>query len=421
MKEKTKRRLFALISAVIGIALSVVAIEGLAILWMMVEDGRYTPAAELFERTQNTYVRDLTRGTDCRYVDTLYPHPYVGFVHHANRPCGLKNINNVGLFNDDYPLLKRSDRYTILLTGGSVAGQLAQVDPWPAPRYLEEELNNEYESPNGQPFWVLNGGDGAWKQPQPFILFALNVQALDAVITLGGINDYYLFRPWERERLEYPINNFLAVNPLAADDNFGDAAIGWVFGRLAGGVASNPVLGQSHAAYLVFRALEALAKGRSGLQSSKHTTLRSLFALPADIAGDGERAFAIQLGLLQKYNRATEALARDYGVKTAYFFQPVPAYGKTLTAEEQAVAGDLSYVGLYRRMIDGILRQRDLGLPVFDLGDLFVDVKESVYGDGFHLIRSPFGESLGYRLMARRVAADVAAAWGLKRKRDATR
>jgi hypothetical protein len=421
MKDKTKRRLFGVISTVIGIALSVAAIEGTAVLWTMVEDGGYTPAAELFERTQNTYVRDLTRGTNCRYVDTLYPHPYVGFVHHANRPCGLKNVNNVGLFNDDYPLLKRPDRYTILLTGGSVAGQLAQVDPWPAPRYLEEELNSDYESPNGQPFSVLNGGDGAWKQPQPFILFALNAQALDAVITLSGINDYYLFRPWERERLEYPINNFIAVNPLVADDYFGDAAIGWVFGRLAGGVSRDPVLGQSHAAYLLFRTLESLAKGRSGLKSSKHTTLESLFALPADIAGDGERVFATQLELLRKYNLATEALARDYDIKTAYFFQPVPAYGKTLTAEERAVAGDLSYVGLYRRMVDGILRQRDLGLPVFDLGDLFVDVRETVYGDGFHLIRSPFGESLGYRLMARRVAADVATAWGLKRKSDATR
>jgi hypothetical protein len=27
-------------------------------------------------------------------------------------------------------------------------------------------------------------------------------------------------------------------------------------------------------------------------------------------------------------------------------------------------------VGLYRRMVDGVLRQRDLGPPVFDLGDL---------------------------------------------------
>ena len=72
-------------------------------------------------------------------------------------------------------------------------------------------------------------------------------------------------------------------------------------------------------------------------------------------------------------------------------------------------------------MVDGVMCQRDMGLAVFDLGDLFVDVGETVYADGSHLLRSPFGESLGYRLMARRVAADVAAAWGLKRKQDATR
>ena len=102
------------------------------------------------------------------------------------------------------------------------------------------------------------------------------------------------------------------------------------------------------------------------MRSSRRTTLESLFALPADIAGDGERVFAFQLELLRKYNRATEVVARDNGVKTAYFFQPVAAYGKRLTAEERAVAGDLSYVGLYRRMVDGMLRQRAFGLAVLD-------------------------------------------------------
>ena len=37
--------------------------------------------------------------------------------------------------------------------------------------------------------------------------------------------------------------NFLEVNPFVADENFGDAAIGWVMGRLAGTLAINPVLG----------------------------------------------------------------------------------------------------------------------------------------------------------------------------------
>jgi hypothetical protein len=111
-----------------------------------------------------------------------------------------------------------------------------------------------------------------------------------------------------------------------------------------------------------------------------------------------------------------EAVARDSGVKAAYFFHAVPAYGKTLTAAEKAVAGDLSYGPLYRRMVESMLAQRGRGMAVFDLGDLLVDVKETVYVDDAHFYRAPNGESLGYRLMARAVAQDVAKAWGLERR-----
>ena len=103
-----KQRIFGWISVLIGIVLALALIEVTAIAWLYIEDGRYTPAAELFERTQNTYVRDATKGTACRYVDTLYPHPYVAFVHHANPPCGMPWVNNVGLFGPDFPTVKPS-------------------------------------------------------------------------------------------------------------------------------------------------------------------------------------------------------------------------------------------------------------------------------------------------------------------------
>ena len=158
-----------------------------------------------------------------------------------------------------------------------------------APRFLELELNQNYVSPNGKPFLVLNGGDGAWKEPQPFILFALNAQAIDGVVTIGGMNEFYMFRNFVTERLERPVSNFLEVNPLVADENFGDAAVGWVMGRIAGAVSLNPVLGSSHAVYMIVRGVEAVAKGRGGLKSTKRTTLDSIFALPADVKGDGEK------------------------------------------------------------------------------------------------------------------------------------
>lgn len=412
-----KKFIYGLISIAVGGVLSLAAIELMAIAWLFIDEGRYTPAAELFERSQNTFVRDMTRGTDCRYVDRLFPHPYVGFVHHGNPPCGMVNINNVGLFNDDFPAVKRDDRYVILLTGGSIASQLAQFDPRPMPRYLEDELNDRYVSPNGKPFLVLNGADGGWKQPQPYILFAMHASTVDAVIVIGGLNEYYMFRPGTRVRLERPESNFFEVNPMVADENFGDAAIGWVMGRVAGMLQLNPVLGQSHAAYLMIRGIEMAAKSRGALKSNKKTTLESLFALPPDVVGDGERIFAEQLALYRKYQSGIEAIARAYSVKAAYFFHSVPAHGKTLTAQEKSVVGDLSYGPLYRRMVDAMMEQRKQGMAVFDLADLLADVKESIYADDAHFARDArTGESAGYRIMARAVAADIAQAWSMQRR-----
>jgi len=412
-----KQRIFGWITTLFGIVMALAVVEVTAIAWLYIEDGHYTPASELYERTQNTYVRDLTKG-GCRYVDTLFPHPYVGFVHHGNPPCGIPNVNNVGLFNDDFPVIKRADRYTVILIGGSVASQMAQNWPSPpAPKYLEEELNKHYVSPNGKPFLVLNGGDGAWKEPQQFILFALYATSVDAVVTLDGYNEYYFFWPGAMERLERPLSNFIDVNPFVADENFGDAAIGWVIGRVAGVLSQNPILGHSHAAYMIIRGIEAVAKSKDIFKSTKKTTLPGLFSMPEEIRKDHDLEFAVQIALYQKYERAVEAVAKDNGVKSIYFLQPAPAYGKVLTEEEKKDAGDLSYGELYRRIIAGMMTLKEKGLPIFDLGDILKDEKERLYADHIHFMRDPkTGESQGYRIMAARMAEKMADTWGLQKK-----
>jgi hypothetical protein len=58
-----KQRIFGWISVLVGIVMALAAIELTAIVWLYLEDGRYVSAEELFQRTQNTYVRDSTRGT----------------------------------------------------------------------------------------------------------------------------------------------------------------------------------------------------------------------------------------------------------------------------------------------------------------------------------------------------------------------
>jgi hypothetical protein len=262
----------------------------------------------------------------------------------------------------------------------------------------------------------LNGGDGAWKQPQQLILFSLFATSVDAVVTLDGYNEHYYFFPAQIERLERPLSNFAEVNPFVADENFGDAAIGWVIGRVAGSLTNMPLLGHSHAAYMIIRGIESVAKSKDIFKSSKKTTLSSLFAMPPEISKDYDRMFAVQLGLYQKYTRAIEAIAKEQGIKSAYFLQPVPPYGKVLTEQEKQTAGDISYGPMYRRMVAGMMTLRDRGLPIFDLGDLLKDEKGNVYADDVHFIRDKNGASPGYRLMAARVAQILAETWGLKPK-----
>ena len=50
---------------------------------------------------------------------------------------------------------------------------------------------------------------------------------------------------------------------------------------------------------------------------------------------------------------------------------------------------------------------RDRGLPIFDLGDLLKDVKETIYADDIHFIRDTKGDSKGYRLMATRQSSTI--------------
>src|SRR5687768_6438406 len=138
--------------------------ELIASAYVYAREGRYAPARERFARKTNTFVAGLSSG-ECSYLDALYPHPYLGFVHHGNPPCGMATINNIGLFGPDFPSQRRDDRFVILLTGGSVAAQFA-MPLANSPTYLEQFLNSKYLSPNGMPFLVLDGGDGAWKHPQ---------------------------------------------------------------------------------------------------------------------------------------------------------------------------------------------------------------------------------------------------------------
>jgi len=408
-RSAAKRAVFKILALFVALAVAAIVVELLANAYLLARDRRYVSARARLAAMHNTFIDDLTRQrTDCRYVDTLFPHPYLAFVHHGNPPCSLP-INNMGLFGPDYPSDRPHNRFVLLLTGGSVAAQFASPGPDGTP-YLQSILNRDYVSPNGQPVLLLNGGDGAWHQPQQVILFLLYADAVHAVVTLDGYNERVMVG--SRMRFEYPANAFMDVNPLV-NAAYSYIVKQWILGRLYGYAVRSRVLSRSEAAYLVLARIDAAI--RQDLQSAQpKTNTSTLFALPPD--WDEERRVTWADSQYRKYILAMDAVAAQHDVLVAHFIQPVPAIAKILSEEEQTVVGDLSYRARYQRIADDVLGLARGGTPIFSLLDLFATNPHTVYADVIHLRRGANGESEGYRLMAERIAGTLARAWHLQPK-----
>jgi hypothetical protein len=407
-----KRALYRLIALTVAVAAAAIAVELLANVYLLVRDRRYTSPRARLAALENTFITGITsRSTGCRYVDTLYPHPYLAFVHHGNPPCGIPDINNVGLFGPDYPSDRPRDRFVVLVTGGSVAAQFMRAGPHGV-AYLQSILERDYVAPNGRPFLLLNGGAGAWHQPQQLILFLLYADAVHAVVTLDGFNERYFVG--SSVRFEYPSNNFMDVNPLVTT-SYSNVVKRWIAGKLYAHAAANALLSRSQVVYLVLARIDAYLKQQQTIYTARErTNLNTMLALPED--WDRERRVAWADGQYRKYVKAMDAVAAQHDVRVAHFIQPVPAIGKPLTDEEKTVVGDLGYRPLYERITQDVLDLAKDGTPIFSLLDLFEHTSETVYADVIHLRQEPDGTSDGYRMMAERMAATLARTWRFQPK-----
>jgi hypothetical protein len=405
----TKRTLFRAAALTLALIIAALLVETFAQLYLYARDHRYISAGERLQALDNTFITGITRGNrGCRYVDTVYPHPYLAFVHHGNPPCGIPEINNIGLFGADYPSERPADRFVVLVTGGSVAAQLLQAGPKGAP-YLQTLLERNYSSPTGKPFLVLNGGDGAWHQPQQLILFLLYADAVHAVVTLDGFNERYFVG--SAVRFEYPANHFLDVNPLV-NSTYSTIVKRWVIAKLYGRARENWLLSRSQTAYLVFARLDAYLKAQQELYTARErTNLNTMMAVPE--SWDEEHRVAWGTGQYRKYITAMDAVAAQHDVLVAHFVQPAPAIGKPLTDEEKTAVGDLGYRARYERIAHDVLGLAGDGTPIFSLLDVFANERRTLYADSIHLREEPDGTSEGYRIMAERMAETIARTWKL--------
>ncbi len=405
--RQTGLKLAALCLGLIG---ALAGLEILSTAWLTMRDGRYVPAKELFATSRNTYIQDITGsgGSNCRYIDTMFPHPYLAFVHHRDDPCGVPGANNIGVLGDAYPVVRNPERYVILLTGGSVASQLGQLAQPGRRSFLEEELNRSYISPTGKPFQVLNGGVGAWKQPQQLILMSIYGDFIDAVVTLDGYNEQHLIKPGLKVRFEMPAANYLGVNPIVAKDGFGSLATSWFMGRIAGWLGTG-LTSHSHAAYLLASALSSKPADHDDGFGAK--TYSAMMGLPAEITDKPAVYMDWQIAQYAKYIRMMDVSAREFDIKSMFFLQPVPAVDKTLTPEESLATPDVSYGQRYVEIVRRLLTLRERNIEVRSLLDLYKNQPGTIYADDIHPARNLM-DSPGYSLMAARMAHEMASTWG---------
>ena len=416
MKDRpSRRRAFKLMAVLIGLILALGIGELICTVLAYVACGTSSVAELHKAEKSNNFITALMEQVQCdSYLRTLYPHPYLGFVH--CKQGGGDSVNNIGLLGGrDLPLRRDPSKFTILVTGGSVAAQFAQIGK-DGPHYLEDILNQRYDF-GPKRVVVLNGADGAWKQPQQAIMLLLYGDAVDAVCSLDGFNEVLAMENHSR-RLEYPASSFHTVNPIVQGGQEQLAAAS-LSNALYGWSSRNWVVSHSRLAYYTTKWLRGRlvrwVQKQAPRAKKEDTSVESLFALPEDWSQEERDQFSRDQ--YKKYILMMDCMARRMDLKAAFFLQPVPAVGKKLTAEEKAVVGRTDYGEGYSKLVQEILELRRQQVPVFSLLDAFDNCEETLYADPIHCKRDGPGHgSRGYSILAERIAKELEREWGLKPK-----
>jgi len=369
-----------------------IAEVGGRVAWLL-RHGEFFSAGEAW-KGQNAFAAEAG-ATLAGYTATLASHPYLAHVHKPG-----PSVNRQGLYGRDFPESRNPKVFQVLVTGGSVACQLAGVQPESGA--LCRKLEEKYVAADGRPIRVYNGADGGWKLPQQSIQILLNANRFDLVINIDGFNEHYVVKG-DSYYLEMPCPNYRTVSPLGFHHQA--ALVGlWAAGALTRGVEKTPGLNRLWLGYAFGRGSVALAQfvDKRSRSAQNPTTL---FQYPPGQDGDNftqERQRA-QLSELRRYLQLNAVIARQQGCEYASFLQPCPAIGKALTPEERRKVGDLGYADVYGRMEEAY---RDAGrrgnYPFLSLVEVFSKTAQSVYADQIHCEMG--ADSPGYRIVSQAIA-----------------
>jgi hypothetical protein len=420
MRSKLRKFGFYLILVVFAFVATLFVGELGVTVYHIVRDGKYISPGDRLAAERNAYVEVAwaqTPSKSCGYGDSLIVHPYLAFVQTALGPCGVNYANSKSLIGKEFPDRPQPRTGIILVTGGSVAAQFVW-DNRKEESPLERILNAEFTGDRFDRFIVLNGGHGAWKQPNQYIFFGLYADILAGIITLDGVNEH----DWiaSRRRFEEPASNyFQAVE--RQDPRVTTAPLTMAALKLDADLyrfASRHALFQvSSLAYSVVDAVRTglrLYASRSPKISITaeddwiKASYAQMFAFHDKMTREERKIWSLRQ--YEKYIRLIHAGAEALRIKSLFLIQPIPGWGKLLTEQERIVARGADRK-LYKEMTDSMVALREqFGIPVYSLLDVFQNTQEEVYQDQAHV------NELGNEIIAQRIADLIAEVWGWPRK-----
>lgn len=391
----------------IGIASAFLLLE--LTLRLLVGVGALHDSGRTWDFYVNTYTGD---GFKCTFQEALEIHPYLGWLTGPYLPCGRFVRNNRGFWDrHDIPYQRSPELYTVMITGGSVASQVAHGsgdDARPF-NWLEDELNSRFQSPNGRPFRVVSGAMGGWRMPTQITTVAMFGSQVDAVISIDGYNemsnvmaDKPLDRPdaWTWYAVQSPASGVVTIELMKV----------LKYVRIA--ISSTPVLRDSKVLFGAFEGILSLLGDGNVAVIGETEQFRQQFSYPQEWPNEEvEKANILKW---QNYILSLRGASESMGLKFAHFIQPIPNLEKSLTEDELKRAHWITGERYLRSIVHPAEALKKRGVPVVSLTGIFRDIKDTIYNDEIHCAYDEFGDNRGYRLMSKAIATSLGDIWKLK-------
>jgi hypothetical protein len=346
----------------------------------------------------------LNLGEDCRFAQTVIPHPFLALIHTKTGRCGLSHINAQG-FQDsyDYPEVKDDRYFSVLVLGGSVAHQIS-TNQWGFGQHLSKELK-KIRSPNGKPWRVHTGGIGGWRMPNQIMMATLYGQKFDAIISIDGANESTRQYPLKLEVPELPI--FIYHLNLGGLREVLDGLYrvqSW--GRK---IAELPILNKSQAVLRGYLALDAyFSKSIASQYEEVAKAYYPDFFFPAGVSA--EAALSQNIARYLSHIRDLHSIASGRRQKFLHVFQPTLATKMNKVGAEKE-AQPWSSADYYQRWASDYERFRLAGrIPMLNLSRIFDRSNQEIFVDAVHC-KTTDDYSLGYELMAQEIVKNIKKTW----------